>query len=117
MQIHRKYRFLRSIFSFLKKDPVLLVAASAAIISAFFVPPSPAYLAAIDFRVLALLFCLMAVIAGFQQSGLFAALARRLLSGQKTLRLLIWIIVMLPFFSSMLVTNDVACLLYTSRCV
>ncbi len=112
MQIHRKYRFLRSIFSFLKKDPVLLVAAGAAIISAFFVPPSPAYLAAIDFRVLALLFCLMAVIAGFQQSGLFAALARRLLSGQKTLRLLIWILVMLPFFSSMLVTNDVALLTF-----
>ena len=96
MQTHSKGRSLRPFFSLLTKDPVLLVAALAAVISAFFVPPSPAYLEAIDFRVLALLFCLMTVIAGFQQSGLFTLLSRRLLSGQKTLRLLIWILVMLP---------------------
>ena len=112
MQTHSKGRSLRPFFSLLKKDPVLLVAALAAVISAFFVPPSPAYLEAIDFRVLALLFCLMTVIAGFQQSGLFTLLSRRLLSGQKTLRLLIWILVMLPFFSSMFITNDVALLTF-----
>ena len=50
--------------SFLKKEPVLSIAAVLAAASAFLVPPSAGYLAYIDFRVLALLFCLMAVVAG-----------------------------------------------------
>ncbi len=70
--------------------------------------PGIAYLEAIDFRVLALLFCLMAVVAGFQRCGLFELLARKLLSGKRPVKLLVLSLVMLPFFVSMLVTNDVA---------
>ena len=68
--------------------------------------PGIAYLEAIDFRVLALLFCLMAVVAGFQRCGLFELLARKLLSGKRPVKLLVLSLVMLPFFVSMLVTND-----------
>ena len=42
-----------------KKDPVLIISGLLAVISAFFIPPDAAYLSYIDFRVLALLYCLM----------------------------------------------------------
>ena len=93
---------------FFKKEPVLSISAVCAVISALFVPPSAAYVDYIDFRVLALLFCLMAVVAGLQRYGLFTWLAKKMLSGKKQRRTLFLLLILLPFFSSMLVTNDVA---------
>lgn len=93
---------------FWKKEPVFLIALLCAVLSMILVPPSAAYFGYIDFRVLELLFCLMAAVAGMQQEGVFLTLAQKILSGKKNLRLLILILVMLPFFSSMLITNDVA---------
>lgn len=97
-----------NLFKLMKKEPVLTVSAVCMLISMFFVPPTKAYLSYIDFRVLALLFCLMAVVAGLQRHGLFPWLAQRMLGGQKQRRTLFLLLVLLPFFSSMLVTNDVA---------
>lgn len=100
--------FRSKLVPFLKKESVLCISAFAALVSMFFVPPSPGYLEYIDLRVLALLFCLMVVVAGFQKCGLFAVLAQRLLTGRKRLQMLSLLLVLLPFFSSMLITNDVA---------
>ena len=91
-----------------KKEPVLAVSAVCMLLSMLFVPPSAAYISYIDFRVLALLFCLMAVVAGLQRHGLFTWMAQRMLTGKKQLRTLFLLLILLPFFSSMLVTNDVA---------
>ena len=99
---------LHTITTFIKKETVLCIAALLAVISMFFVPPSPAYLAYIDFRVLALLFCLMLVVAGFQSIGFFRYLGNRLLSGAKDTRTLCLLLTGLCFFSSMFITNDVA---------
>lgn len=52
--------------SFIKKEPVLSAAAVLAVLSMFFVAPSPEYLSYIDFRTLALLFSLMTVVAGLE---------------------------------------------------
>ena len=93
---------------FFKKEPVFVIAFLCAVLSMFLVPPSADYIGYIDFRVLELLFCLMAVVAGLQQCGLFTVLAQRLLTGRKQLRLLYLALVLLPFFCSMLITNDVA---------
>lgn len=57
------------------------IAAVCAAVSTLLNPPSPAYLNYIDWRVLTLLFCLMAVVAGLQECGVFAVLAQRLLAG------------------------------------
>ncbi len=100
--------FLSAPLRFLKKEPVLSASAVLAAVSMAVVPPSAAYLAYIDVRVLCLLFCLMAVVAGFQECGMFSVLAQRLLSGRKPFRVICLLLVVLPFFSSMLVTNDVA---------
>lgn len=71
-------------------------------------PPDAAYLGYIDLRVLCLLLCLMAVVAGFQSCGAFRWLAGHLLSRGTGPRALAVILVLLPFFCSMAVTNDVA---------
>ena len=50
---------LSNIKTFLKKEPVLCVAALCALVTVFFVLPDKEYLHYIDWRVLCLLFCLM----------------------------------------------------------
>ena len=96
------------LLSFLKREPVLCAAAAAALLSMAAVPPSAAYLSYVDLRVLCLLFCLMAVVAGLQSCQLFSLLAQRLLSGRHSPRFVMTLLVLLPFFTSMLVTNDVS---------
>ncbi len=87
---------------------VFLAAALLALVSMFFVRPSAAYIDYIDFRVLALLFCLMMIVAGLTKIGLFECLGRSLLKRAADTRKLSLILVLLCFFSSMLITNDVA---------
>ena len=99
---------MSSILHFIKREPVLTVSAAAAALSAAAVPPGPEYLGYVDLRVLCLLFCLMAVVAGLQDCGLFAVLAQKLLSGKKRMRFISLVLVLLPFFTSMLITNDVS---------
>ena len=99
---------MKKLFGILKREAVPSIALLCALVSMLFVPPSAAYLGYIDFRVLALLFCLMAVVAGFQDCGVFAVLAQKLLGGQRSFRLITLALVLLPFFTSMLITNDVA---------
>lgn len=91
-----------------KKEIVLCVAILLAIASSFIVQPDNQYVAYIDFRTLAILFCLMTVMAGMQKLGFFDYIARMLLQRVKDIRGLVFILVMLCFFSSMLITNDVA---------
>ncbi len=103
-----KKTFLSSLIAFVKDEAILCAAAFLAVLSAFVVPPSKTYISYIDWRTLALLFCLMLVVAGLQHMGIFRRLGMCLLSGVKTSRGLILLLVYLCFFSSMLITNDVA---------
>ena len=94
--------------NFAKREPVLIAALAAMLVSMAAVPPGPEYLGYIDLRVLCLLFCLMAVIAGLQSCNLFFILAQRLLTGRRRIRTVAALLALLPFFTSMVVTNDVA---------
>ncbi len=99
---------MKKIITFFKQETVLCIACILAIISAFIVPPDAEYLTYIDFRTLGLLFCLMTVMAGFQEIGAFQKLAQGMLSKVHRMRQLVPILILLCFFSSMLMTNDVA---------
>ena len=83
---------------FFKKETVCCIAFLLAVISMCFVVPSKNYISYIDFRVLALLFCLMAVVRGFSSIGVFTRLGTMLSA----------LFIFLCFFFSMLITNDVA---------
>lgn len=93
---------------FIKKEAVLIISFILATASAFIVKPCAAYFGYIDFKTLALLFCLMAVMAGFGRLGVFRILAQKLLSLSDSTRSLSLILCLLCFFSSMIITNDVA---------
>lgn len=93
---------------FLRKDKVLSIAMIGAILTAFIIPPSANYIKYIDYRVLALLFCLMLVVSGFQSIGLFEVMIQRMFKHVNTARKLAFILVFVCFFTSMLITNDVA---------
>ena len=98
----------QKILEFMKKEVVLVVATVLAILSAFIVPPTSAYWDYIDWHVLELLLCLMTVMAGLQKCGLFDWLGEALLKKTDRVWQLCFVLVMLCFFLSMIVTNDVA---------
>lgn len=103
---------MKKIKEFLAKETVLCVAAACAVLTMFLIPPDREYLHYIDFRVLCLLLCLMAVVAGFKSVGTFQWLTYQLLHRIQSGRVLSITLVLLPFFCSMFVTNDVALIIF-----
>ena len=93
---------------FIRNEIVLVLSFVLAVISAFFVTPNKGYFDYIDFRTLGLLFCLMAVMAGLNSMGVFKFIAEKMLSKVKSISGLSLILGLLCFFSSMVITNDVA---------
>ena len=95
---------IKKIGEFVRKETVLSVALFLAVISAFVVPPDIAYADYIDFRTLAILFCLMTVVAGFSQQGMFGIIAKSMINRMGSLRAVTFVC----FFFSMFITNDVS---------
>lgn len=93
---------------FIQAQPVCAAALALALLSACAVPPDAAYFAYPDWQTLALLFCLMAVVAGLRSLGVFLLLGDALLGRARSMRALSLTMVLLCFFSSMVITNDVA---------
>ena len=100
------------LLNFFRKEPILTISALAAAVSCALVPPDAAYLGYIDFRTLALLYALMLVVAGLRNAGAFAHLAHLVCVRAKTARGMGMLLVAMTFFSSMLITNDVALLTF-----
>ena len=98
----------QKIIDFCKREVVLVVATVLAVASTFVVPISKEYVSYIDWHVLGVLLSLMIVMAGLQRNGLFDALGDALLSRTKKVWQLVLVLVMLCFFLSMAITNDVA---------
>ena len=99
---------LQKLYVFFKKETVLSIAVILALLSMFCVRPDKVYLSYIDFRTLGLLFCLMAIVAGLKAIGVFDILAKKLLMGTSGTVGVIRLLVLLCFFLSMVITNDVA---------
>lgn len=99
---------MSKIVSFVKKESVLCISILAAVISMFIVRPDSEYAGYIDFRTLAILFCLMAVVSGFRSMGIFDRVARTLLSKVRGIGGIAAVLVGICFISSMFITNDVA---------
>ncbi len=102
----------KTIIQFIKQEFVLCIATILAIVSCAFVPISKKYLDYIDFRVLSLLFCLMLIVAGFRSIGFFDVLSEKLFHFTHSIRSTVMVFLLLCFFGSMLITNDVALILF-----
>ncbi|MBT9775649.1 citrate transporter [Clostridium sp. MCC353] len=96
------------IITFIRREAVLSAALLLAVLSMFLVAPDRTYITYTDYKTLALLFCLMTVMAGFQSLGIFHRIGEGLLKQVKGSRQVAFILVVLCFFSSMVITNDVA---------
>ena len=99
---------MKAVLSFVRREAVLCIALACAAASCFFVPPSAEYLSYIDARVLALLFCLIAAVAGLSKAGLMRRLSSALLARAKDGRHLALLLSLSCFFLAMFVTNDVS---------
>ena len=90
-----------------KKDSVLIISGFLAIISCIFVKPDIGYLGYINFRVLAILFSLMLVVSAYIRIGTFDFFTNKLLGKIHSEKNISLFLVVLSFFMSMLLTNDV----------
>lgn len=99
---------MKKALDFIKRETVLCAALLLAVISACVVLPDAEYAGYIDVRTLVILFCLMCVMAGLQKIGIFDRIAGELLKRVGSPGSLILALTLLCFFSSMLITNDVA---------
>lgn len=97
---------------FIKSQPVLAAAFLAAFITLFIVPPDKGYAGYVNSTVLIQLFSLMTAVAGLRSIGIFERVTDVILEKAGTFRKLGQIFVLICFFSSMLVTNDVALLTF-----
>ena len=96
--------------AFFRRETVLTLSLLLAALSMLLVAPDASYAAYVDWDVLALLFSLMAVVAGLKRCGVFERLSRTLARSARNLRRLTLLLAFSCFFSSMLITNDVALL-------
>lgn len=94
-----------SFIEFVKKECVLVIAVTLAILSSFISMPKLSY---IDFKVLILLFNLMVVVAAFKELKFLDSIAIGLLKKCNTYTSISLALVFITFISSMIVTNDVA---------
>ena len=103
---------MKRLIAYFKKETVLCVAMLLGVVSMFLVHPDSQYPEYLDYRTLALLFSLMTIMEGFKQTGLFGEIAQVLLTRVHTFRQLYLVLVLLCFFCSMWITNDVSLLTF-----
>ena len=90
-----------------KKDSVLIISGVLALVSCIFVKPDMDYIGYINFRVLAILFSLMLVVSAYIRIGTFDFFTNKLLGKIHSEKNISLFLVVLSFFMSMLLTNDV----------
>lgn len=100
--------FMEKIRKFIKAQPVMVISFILAVVTMFIVPPDREYIGYCNRTVLIELFALMAAVAGLRSIGIFDKATRLILQKAGTVRRLGAVMILICFFSAMLVTNDVA---------
>ena len=103
---------MKKTISFVKANAVMLIAALAAIITSFIVPPDKEYLGYFDFKTLTCLFSVLAVVCALRNIRFFYTLAKAIVRKFKNTRLAILALVYVTFIGSMLIANDMALLTF-----
>ena len=98
--------------SWVRKNAVLCIAILAAIVTSLIVPPDAAYLDYFDLKTLSCLFCTLAVVCALKNIRFFTILAHRIVKATGNLRAAVLALVMITFFGSMLIANDMALLTF-----
>ena len=96
------------VLKFVKKNLVFCIAALAAIVTGFFVPPDKEYLDYFDLNTLSCLFLTLAVICALRNIKFFTILARKLVTFAGNMRSLFMLLITITFIGSMIIANDMA---------
>jgi len=100
-----KITHILNILNILKNEVVFTLALCLSVVSSFFSTPKIEY---IDFRVLFTLFNLMVIVSAFKHMKILDKIAVGLLTKFDNSKKISLVLIYLTFFSSMLITNDVA---------
>ena len=103
---------MQTLFAFVKKNTVMMIAFVVAVITILFVPIDAEYLSYFDFKTLSCLFCVLAVVCALRNINFFYMLAGKLVARFKTIRSAILALVYITFIGSMLIANDMALLTF-----
>ncbi|MBR2471164.1 MAG: citrate transporter [Clostridia bacterium] len=101
-----------AVINFIKKNTVMVIAFLAALITGFLIPVDREYLGYFDFKTLACLFCVLAVVCALKDINFFYILARKVVQLFKNARMAILALVYITFIGSMLIANDMALLTF-----
>ncbi len=91
---------------------VMIIAFILAAITVFFVPIDKSYIGYFDFKTLACLFSVLAVVCALRSIKFFYILARKVIRTFKNLRICILALIYITFIGSMLIANDMALLTF-----
>ena len=105
-------KYFSSISSFCKKNIVMMIALALAIITSLIVPVDKEYLGYFDFKTLACLFSVLAVVCALKNINFFYMLAYKIVKVFKTTRMSVLGLVYITFIGSMLIANDMALLTF-----
>lgn len=97
-----------TVLRFIKRNLVLCIAAMAALLTSFLVPPSKEYLGYFDYKTLTCLFITLAVICALKNIKFFTILSRKIVMLTGNLRSLAITLICITFIGSMLIANDMA---------
>ena len=97
---------------FIKTNAVVLIAALAALVTSFIVPPDGQYLGYFDFKTLTCLFCVLAVVCALRNIRFFYILAKAIVRRFRNTKLAVLVLVYVTFIGSMLIANDMALLTF-----
>jgi len=100
------------VIAFIKTNAVVLIAAVAALVTAFIIPPDGEYLGYFDFKTLTCLFCVLAVVCALRNIRFFYTMAKAIIRKFKNTKLCILALVYITFIGSMLIANDMALLTF-----
>jgi len=97
---------------FTKENAIVIIAAVAATVTSFIIPPDKEYLGYFDFKTLTCLFCVLCVICALRNIRFFYTLAKAIVRKFRTAKSAILALVYITFIGSMLIANDMALLTF-----
>ncbi len=101
-----------AVLHWLRKNIVLTIAMTAALVTSCIVPVDAQYLDYFDWKTLTCLFCVLAVVCALKNVKFFTILARKIVDSTGNLRVAVLALVYITFIGSMLIANDMALLTF-----
>ena len=99
---------MTTVLKFIKKNMVLVIAVTLAFVTAFIVPPDKEYIGYFDFSTLGCLFGTLLVVEALSNIRFFEILARKIVTRFKNMRNIVFALVFITYFGSMIMANDMA---------